>query len=105
MLAYAKANASPPQGDAYTSPYFEQYRDGVKKDFNALLFDKGPRRAFPKGVNILFPPKTKIGDDAVGGRRGEKEGEEGEGGGHVRDRECEEPRGWRVDKERRGATG
>ena len=62
MLAYAKANASPPQGDAYTLPGFEQCRDGVKKVFNALLFDKGPRKSFPKGVNVLFPPKTKIGD-------------------------------------------
>ena len=34
----------------------------MKKVFNALLFDKGPRKSFPKGVNVLFPKEVKIGD-------------------------------------------
>ena len=62
MLAYAKVGRSPPSGDAYTLPGLEQYRDGVKRVFNALLFDTGPRRSFPKGEAIRFPKKVKIGD-------------------------------------------
>ena len=65
-LAYAKVSCLPPVGDAYALPGLEQYRDGVKKVFNSLLFDKGPRRSFPKGVNVLFPPKTKI-REVIGG--------------------------------------
>ena len=61
MLAYAKVGRPPPSGDAYTLPGLEDQRDGVKKVFNALLFDKGPRDRFPKGVNVHFP-KTKVGD-------------------------------------------
>ena len=67
-LAYAEAECSPPPGDAYALVGFESNREGVKKVFNALLFDKGPRDRFPKKGNAkkkvkdLFPPKTKIGD-------------------------------------------
>ena len=62
MLAYARVGCSPPSGDAYTLPGLEQHRDGVKKVFNAMLFDRGPRESFPEGVNVLFPKRTKIGD-------------------------------------------
>ena len=62
MLAYAKVGCLPPSGDAYTLPGLEQYRDGVKRVFNALLFDKGPRKSFPKGENVHFPKNAKIGD-------------------------------------------
>ena len=62
MLAYVEAGCEPPPGDAYTLPGFEKYRDGVKKVFNALLFDEKPRKRFPKDVNVLFPTKTKIRD-------------------------------------------
>ena len=62
MLAYARVRGSPPSGDAYTLPGLEQFRDGVKKVFNALLFDDKPRRSFPKGVGGFFPVGTKIGD-------------------------------------------
>jgi hypothetical protein len=61
MLAYAKVRCLPPPGDAYTLPGLEQSRDGVKKVFNALLFDKRPRKSFPKDVSVLFPSGTKIG--------------------------------------------
>lgn len=64
-LAYARVDCSPPSDDAYTLPGLEQYREGVKKVFNALLFDKGPRNRFPKDVNVLFPKRTKIGDVVV----------------------------------------
>lgn len=62
MLAYAMVGCSPPPGDAYSLPGLEQYRDGVKRVFNALLFDKGPRTSFPKGENVRFSKKVKIGD-------------------------------------------
>ena len=67
MLAYARVRGSPPSGDAYSLPGLEQFRDGVKKVFNALLFDDKPRRSFPKGVGGFFPVGTKIGDvvDAI----------------------------------------
>jgi hypothetical protein len=61
-LAYAEVGCSPPPGDAYMLSGFENYRGGVKQVFNALLFDKGPRKSFPKGVNAFFPPKSKITD-------------------------------------------
>jgi hypothetical protein len=62
MLAYAMVDRPPPSSDAYTLPGLEQYRNGVKRVFNALLFDKGPRKSFPKGENVNFPKKVKIGD-------------------------------------------
>ena len=62
MLAYAKVRCSPPPGDAYALPALEGHRDGVKKVFNALLFDTEPRERFPKGVNVLFPRKAKVSD-------------------------------------------
>ena len=62
MLAYAKVRCSPPPGDAYALPGLEDHRDGVKKVFNALLFDTEPRERFPKGVNVKFRRKAKIGD-------------------------------------------
>ena len=67
MLAYARVRGSPPSGDAYSLPGLEQFRDGVKKVFNALLFDDKPRRSLPKGVGGFFPVGTKIGDvvDAI----------------------------------------
>lgn len=59
-LAYAKVGCAPPIGDAYTLPALEHHRDGVKKIFNALLFDRKRRAQFPKGVKALFDPKTKV---------------------------------------------
>ena len=61
-LAYSIVDAAPPAGDAYTLPGFEDHRDGVKKVFNALLFDEGPRTKFPKDTNMLFAKGIKVGD-------------------------------------------
>ena len=49
LLAYSLAKAQPPSGDAYTPPGLEDCRDGVKKVFNAMLFDHKPRNKFPRG--------------------------------------------------------
>ena len=62
MLAYAEAGCEPPSGDAYMLPGFEKFRDGVKKVFNALLFDAKPRKSFPEKVKDLFDANTKIRD-------------------------------------------
>jgi hypothetical protein len=59
-LAYSVAKAEPPPGDAYTLSGLEHCRDGVKKVFNAMLFDHKARRQFPKGTRQLFPRKLKI---------------------------------------------
>jgi hypothetical protein len=62
LLAYSLANAQPPPGDAYTLPGLENCRDGVKKVFNAMLFDHSRRTKFPKGARKLFPRRVKIAD-------------------------------------------
>jgi hypothetical protein len=61
-LAYALAKAEPPSGDAYTLPGLEDCRDGVKKVFNAMLFDEDLRTRLPKGARELFPRTVKIAD-------------------------------------------
>jgi hypothetical protein len=58
LLAYHIAEAEPPSGDAYTLSGFENYREGVKKVFNAMLF-KHPIVKFPKGARALFPRRVK----------------------------------------------
>jgi len=61
LLAYHVANANPPPGDAYTLPGLEKYRDGVKKIFNAMLFNH-PLEKFPKGAKVMFPRRIKCHD-------------------------------------------
>jgi hypothetical protein len=62
LLAYSLAKAQPAPGDAYTLPGLEDCRDGVKKVFNAMLFDHKRRNKFPKGARKLFPRRLKIAD-------------------------------------------
>lgn len=38
-------------GDAYSLPSMEAYRDGVKRMFGAMMFYKTPMRQFPKGLD------------------------------------------------------
>lgn len=66
VLAYHSAKAVPPPGDAYTLPGLENYRDGVKKIFNAMLFNNHVKK-FPKGARVLFPRRIKCKDvtDAI----------------------------------------
>jgi hypothetical protein len=61
LLAYYVAKADPPPGDAYTLPGLEDYREGVKKIFNAMLFNH-PVKKFPKGSRELFPRRLKCED-------------------------------------------
>jgi hypothetical protein len=62
LLAYSVAKAQPPEGDAYILPGLEDYRDGVKKVFNAMLFDDGSRDRLPKGSRKLFPRRVTVVD-------------------------------------------
>ena len=65
-LAYSVAGAVPPSGDAYTLPNLEQYREGVKEVFNAMLFHH-PVVRFPVGTRALIPDKkVKITDVTEG---------------------------------------
>jgi hypothetical protein len=59
-LAYAEVGCTPPAGDAYTLPGFEMNRESVKQVFNALLFDKGPRKRFPRELKVPFPRKVSV---------------------------------------------
>ena len=59
-LAYHIAEADPPFEDAYTLPKLEKYRDGVKKIFNAMLFNRVTK--FPKESKGLFPRRVKCSD-------------------------------------------
>jgi hypothetical protein len=65
-LAYYLADADPSPGDAYTLAGLEQFRDGVKRVFNAMLF-KHPVTQFPEGARALFPRKVKCSNvtDAI----------------------------------------
>lgn len=66
-LLYAMEGVEAPAGDLYTIPGLEAYRRGLKRLFNALLFDEKERRAKLKrtpeeigaGV-VLFPPDWSI---------------------------------------------
>lgn len=62
LLAYSLAKAQPSSGDAYTLPGLENHREGVKKVFNAMLFDHSRRTKFPKGARKLFPRRVKVAD-------------------------------------------
>ena len=59
LLAYHVAEADPPSGDAYTLPGLEKYRDGVKKIFNAMLFNH-PVKKFPKGSRATISTAYKM---------------------------------------------
>ena len=60
LLAYYVAEASPASGDAYTLPDLENYRDGVKQVFNAMLNHQ--LKKLPKGAREHFPRQIKFGD-------------------------------------------
>jgi hypothetical protein len=60
ILAYHLANAEPQGGDAYTLPGFEEYREGVKHVFNAML--NHPLERFPKGTRKSFPRRISFED-------------------------------------------
>jgi hypothetical protein len=67
LLCYGVAKVEPPPGDAYALPGLEEYRDGVKRVFNAMLFHH-PVTKFPKRTEkeikdgvTFFPKGIKCG--------------------------------------------
>lgn len=67
LLCYSLAKAEPPTRDAYTLPGLEEYREGIKRVFNAMLFHH-PVTKFPKRSKEeiaknkrLFPKGIKCG--------------------------------------------
>jgi hypothetical protein len=58
-LLYAHAKQTPNFGDAYDLPGLTAYREGVKKVFNAMLFEdcSNPRTQMPKGARQLIPKR------------------------------------------------
>jgi hypothetical protein len=59
-ILYGIAGVAPPEDDLYSVPGLEKHREGVKKLFNALLFDRAPRVRYPKGLAKLFPPSWQL---------------------------------------------
>jgi hypothetical protein len=55
-LAYAHIKKTPPHGDLYAVPDLADYRDGVKRAMNVLLFDDAPtRKSWPDEVKEQLP--------------------------------------------------
>jgi len=52
-LAYVHAGESAPPGDLYALPGFEDYREGVKQVFSAMLSRRGPLKRIPKDCSEL----------------------------------------------------
>jgi hypothetical protein len=61
-IIYGMVGVDPSDGDAYTLPFFERHRSGVKKVFNALLYSTKPLERLPQGSKALLPRNTKIGE-------------------------------------------
>jgi len=64
--AYSIAGTKPAEGDAYTLPGLEDYRDGVKRVFNAMLFATKRLQKVPRGVRAELPKKVTIHDITSG---------------------------------------
>jgi hypothetical protein len=66
-ILYGYCSLVPELEDCYLIEGFENYRKGIKKVFNAMTFANKPMTRFPKGINSLFPVKTRFKDvsDAI----------------------------------------
>ena len=64
---YGYCGLVPELEDCYLIEGYENYRKGIKKVFNAITFSNEPMTRFPKGINSLFPVKTRFKDvsDAI----------------------------------------
>jgi hypothetical protein len=61
IILYSIAGKTPPKGDAYILPDFEQYRSGVKKVFSTMTFTDKPLERFSKGVKKEFEENHRLG--------------------------------------------
>ena len=66
-ILYGYCGLVPEMGDCYHIKGYEYCRKGIKKVFNAMTFSNEPMTRFPKGINSLFPVKTRFKDvsDAI----------------------------------------
>ena len=66
-ILYGYCSLVPELEDCYLIEGYENYRKGIKKVFNAMTFANKPMTRFPKGINSLFPVKTRFKDvsDAI----------------------------------------
>lgn len=60
MILYGHAGATPPKGDAYFLPGLENWREGIKKVFNAMVYAPNQLSRFPKFTNRLFPEGVAV---------------------------------------------
>lgn len=59
-ILYGLAEATPPEEDVYLLPGLEDYRSGVKKVMNAMLFATKPITRMPKGVRKEFSEMVSV---------------------------------------------
>ena len=59
-ILYGYCGLLPQMEDCYHIKGYEYCRKGIKKVFNAMTFSDGPITRFPKGINSLFPVKTRF---------------------------------------------
>ncbi len=66
-ILYGHCGSVPQMEDCYHIKGYEYCRKGIKKVFNAMTFSDEPMTRFPKGINSLFPVKTRFKDvsDAI----------------------------------------
>ena len=66
-ILYGYCGLVPELEDCYLIEGYEHCRKGIKKVFNAMTFSNEPMTRFPKGINSLFPVKTRFKDvsDAI----------------------------------------
>ena len=66
-ILYGYCGSVPQMEDCYHIKGYEYCRKGIKKVFNAMTFSNEPMTRFPKGINSLFPVKTRFKDvsDAI----------------------------------------
>lgn len=57
-LLYGREGINP-EGDLYAIPVYENYRDGMKKLLNAMIYSGTPLYWFPDSVAELLPPGLK----------------------------------------------
>ena len=59
-ILYGYCGSVPEMEDCYHIKGYEYCRKGIKKVFNAMTFSDEPMTRFPKGINSLFPMKTRF---------------------------------------------
>ena len=59
-ILYGYCGSVPEMEDCYHIKGYEYCRKGIKKVFNAMTFSDEPMTRFPKGINSLFPVKTRF---------------------------------------------